>query len=275
MHARRLPRQMMAATILVLGCMGLAVAKSPLDDAVVVWHMADARDSTGTNGALQVQGKVKLGVELTGAERDASLRRGGDGRVAQFDGGWLVAGKGAHEALNLTGPALTICLRLRDPSGRWAAGLLSKKGETKNYNLFAWNLGRGMEFGFEFNLLGEQHFRQVRTPLAGLAVADWHDLVVRYDGAKLTLFVDGVSRDQQPATGQVAAALQASLVVGADPGGENVFQGLIDHAALWKRALTDAEIEFLCGGREAVERARMLELADAPRKGAAGRGEIA
>jgi sucrose-6-phosphate hydrolase SacC (GH32 family) len=239
-------------------------AASPDDvfkTAVAVWHMGEAKDSAGKSGPLAIEGNVKLGVELAGAERTASLRRGGDGRVAQFQGGWLVAGNGANEALNLSGHALTICLRLRDPSGKWAAGLLSKKGETKNYNLFAWDLGRGMEFGFEFNLRGERQFRQVRTPLEGLALDGWHDLVVRYDGVKLALFIDGVLRDQKPVSGQAAEAREASFLIGADPGGENVFHGLVDHAALWNRALTEAEIGFLCGGREAVERARTFEVA--------------
>ena len=243
---------------------GLTPAAPPgdiLSAAVAVWHMGEAKDSTGKSGPIAMKGKVKLGVELTGAERKASLRRGGDGRVARFEGGWLVAKNSANEALNLTGHALTICLRLRDPSGKWAAGLLSKKGKIKNYNLFAWDLGRGMEFGFEFNLRREQQFRQARTLLKGLAFDGWHDLVVRYNGVKLELFVDGILRDQKSVSGQVAEARDASLLIGADPGGKNVFHGLVDHAALWDRALTDAEIESLCGGRETVERAGKLELA--------------
>jgi sucrose-6-phosphate hydrolase SacC (GH32 family) len=261
MNPWRLLRPMTALTIPLLGCPGLAGAGSPLDDAVAVWHMADEKDPAGKSGALQIHGRVKLGVELTGTEREASLRRGGDGQVGLFEGGWLVAGTDANGAISLTGHALTICLRLRDPSGRWAAGLLSRKGEIKNYNLFAWDLGRGMEFGFEFNLRGERQFRQVRTPLEGLVLTGWHDLVVRYDGVQLALFVDGVVRDQQPASGQVAEAREASLLIGADPGGENAFHGLVDHAALWNRALRESEIEFLCGGREAVEQAKTLELA--------------
>ena len=246
--------KLMAAVLVAGVSLAATAAELPFQDAVKVWDFAGGAD-------LSANGSVQTGVELAGAEREASVKRGGDGRVAQFDGGWLAARKGGDEALNLTGQALTICLRLRDPSGRWAAGLLSKKGETMNYNLFAWNLGSGMEFGFEFNLRGEQPFRQVRAPLEGLPLDDWHDLVVRYDGARLELFVDGVLRDQKPVSGQVAEARAAALLIGADPGGKNVFHGLIDHAALWNRALSDAEIEFLCGGREAVERAKALELA--------------
>ncbi|MCX5670522.1 MAG: LamG domain-containing protein, partial [Planctomycetota bacterium] len=264
MKKRRLTLSVSAVGLLLAAaCMCAAEpAVSPdglFKTAVAVWHMAKVKDSVGKSAPLAIEGKVELGVELTGPEREASVRCGGDGRAARFEGGWLVAGRGANEALNLTGHALTICLRLRDPSGKWAAGLLSKKGNAKNYNLFAWDLGHGMEFGFEFNLRGERQFRQLRTPLEGLAPDAWHDLVVRYDGVKVELFVDGVLRDRKPASGPVAEAPDASVLIGADPGGRNSFHGLVDHAALWDRALTEAEIEFLSGGREAVERARTLE----------------
>ena len=255
----------MVAVIMVLGAAGTARAGSPFDDAVAVWHLSDLNAPPRKHGTLQVHGKVQLGIELTDAEREESLRRGGDGRVARFDGGWLMIGKGANEALALKGNALTICLRLRDPSGKWAAGLLSKKGVAKNYNLFAWNLGRGMEFGFEFNLHRQRAFTQVATPLQGLALDGWHDLVVRYNGLNVELFVNGILRDQKAASGKIVEASGADFLIGADPGGQNVFRGLIDHAALWNRALTDAEIEYLSGGREAVERARAVELAGAGR----------
>lgn len=238
-----------------------AIRADVFETAVAAWHLGGPEDSAGKVGPLASTGQVRLGVELTGADREASVRRGGDGRAAQFEGGWLVAGKDGQQALNLTGQALTICLRLRDPSGRWAAGLLSKKAAVKNYNLFAWDLGRGMEFGFELNLRGESHFRQVKTPLADVAPDGWHDLVARYNGAKLELFLDGVLRAQEPVSGELTQAPQAPFVLGADPGGQNVFRGLIDHAALWNRALTDAEIEFLSGGPEAVARAQALAAA--------------
>ncbi len=54
------------------------------EDAVAVWHMAEA--DAGDEGQLAVRGSVELGVELAGRERDASSRRGGDGRVATFAG---------------------------------------------------------------------------------------------------------------------------------------------------------------------------------------------
>ena len=73
---------------------------------MAVWHMGAQNPAGGApggapstlgpgRGPLAIEGNVKLGVELAGAERKASLRRGGDGRVAQFDGGYLRRGSRA------------------------------------------------------------------------------------------------------------------------------------------------------------------------------------
>ena len=72
-----------------------AEGRTPLTDAVAVWHMADSHDSAGANSVLKVEGQVKLGIELEGANREASLARGGDGKVAELAGGWLNPGLGA------------------------------------------------------------------------------------------------------------------------------------------------------------------------------------
>ena len=58
----------------------------PLADALATWDMAA---DGGTAADLSVVGAVRLGVALTGAEREASLVRGGNGVVADFAGGYL------------------------------------------------------------------------------------------------------------------------------------------------------------------------------------------
>ena len=193
--------------------------------------------------------------------------------MAELRGGWLSAGQGVNGRLDLPGKAMTLCLRLRDPSGRWAAGLLSKKaGPVMNYNLFAWDLGRGMELGFELGVRGQPGFAQLRTPLDSLGPTDWHDVVVRRDGARLELFVDGILRDQRSVSVESPEARAGACLIGADPGGQNTFRGLIDHAALWRRALTDDEIRILAGGPDAIQQRREAEQAAREEAGLA-RGE--
>ena len=106
---------------------------SPFDDAAAVWHMAGAEASAGKDAALAVHGKVTLGVELQGAEREASLRRGGDGRVARFEGGYLRAGAAGNRPVSLTGKEMTLCIRLQDPSGRWDAPLFARDDKDDKY----------------------------------------------------------------------------------------------------------------------------------------------
>ena len=112
---------------------------SPFDDAVAVWHMADLSDSSGNNSVLTTQGDVRVGVELKGNDLEASLNRGGNGRAAEFRGGYLSAEQGANGKLNLSGNAMSMCIRLRDPSGTWDGPLFGKYGgdDQGSYHLYA------------------------------------------------------------------------------------------------------------------------------------------
>ena len=58
--------------------------KKVFADAIAVWHMGDAADRAAPQAGLRIHGNVKLGVPLRGAEREASLNRGGDGKMAEF-----------------------------------------------------------------------------------------------------------------------------------------------------------------------------------------------
>jgi len=121
------------ALLLVLGLSGPATAGSPLDDAQAVWRMGEAKDSAGKSGPLAMEGNVKLGVALAGAEREASVRRGGDGRMAEFDGGYLRAGFLTERPLVLGGKDMTLYVRLRDSAGSWTAPLFSKEAPGDEY----------------------------------------------------------------------------------------------------------------------------------------------
>ena len=102
-------------------------AESPLENATAVWDMADVNGAAAENARLTVEGDVMLGVGLEGSEREASLRRGGDGLVAQFHGGYLVARQDAAEPPQLRGEAMTFCIRLCNPSGTWNVPLFARK----------------------------------------------------------------------------------------------------------------------------------------------------
>lgn len=244
----------------ILQAPAVASDASPFADAVAVWNMADEHDSVGTDSALTRKGEVRFGVELAGSEREESLRRGGDGKVADFRGGWLSAGQGANGELNLSSTTLTICVRLRDPSGKWNGPLFSKHGgHTRlSYNLFATTLRGKMSLGFELGTDFKSSPLQLSFPTERLDATAWHDVVVRYSGHRLELFIDGVLVDEEWPAGRLRLAEAIPCLLGAETGADNAVHGRdrlqIDHAALWRRALSDDEILRLSGGREAVAR---------------------
>ncbi|MGE5608677.1 MAG: LamG-like jellyroll fold domain-containing protein [Bacillota bacterium] len=247
----------------------VAAAPSPFADAVAVWHLGDLKDSAGKDSALTPRGDVKPGVELTGSDRAASLARGGDGRVSQFNGGYLDAGQGADGELNLGGRAFTLCARLRDPSGNWMAPLFSKHGghDKLVYNLFSHDFGQGKVIGFELGTNGTRGMTQVTVPLAIIGATAWHDIVCRFDGAKLQMFVDGVWMDEGFPMGTLRQANREPCLIGAESvngTAKSGWRGMMDHVAVWSRALSDAEIETLSGGASEVDARRTQYLGVSP-----------
>ncbi len=256
-----------AALLLSRGTVPAATETSPFADAVAAWQMADLNDSAGNNSRLEVRGDVRVGVPLSGPEREASLARGGDGKVAHFLGGWLDAGQGADGELNLAGKAMTLAVRLRDPSGQWNCPLFSKHGGHQRlvYNLFSTDLGWGMVLGFEMGTTGNEMILRTSIPLAQIGPTEWHDVVCRADGAKLEMFVDGRCVDEDFLLGSLRPGNLVPCLIGAESYGERTksgFRGTIDHAALWNRALSDAEIAALAGGRDAVVRRERTDRGD-------------
>jgi sucrose-6-phosphate hydrolase SacC (GH32 family) len=246
-------------------------SKSDLNDpkrifssAVAVWHMADASDSAGEDSTLTPRGDVRLGAALKGADREASLKRGGDGKVAELRGGWLDAGQGRQGELNITGEQFTALIRMRAPTQTaWdTRGYFTKGGSHDRlvFNFFTFDFGAGpenMRLGCEIGVEGKPGLAaQVTVPLVHIGPTAWHDVLARYDGRELVLFIDGVPVDRQPVTGRLRQNKNESLAIGAGGPGDDPFPGLIDHAALWNRALSDEEIVVLCGGKDEVERHR-------------------
>ncbi len=227
-------------------------------DAVAAWHLGDLASADGRS-PLAAKGGVKAGVELPGEDRAASLARGGDGKVAEIDGGFLDAGQGGGGCLNLRGGAMTMLVRLKNPSGRWSPGeLFCKHGghDRLVYNLFV----NGDNLGFEFGAEGVGRLAgQVAVTASSLDPKLWHDLVVTYDGSNLVMYVDGFAAARSKATGLLRQGNDQPVLIG-----RRGFQGAVDHAALWSRALGEAEIVALSGGEAALAgrreaRARQIE----------------
>lgn len=229
-------------------------AETAFADAIAAWHFGDLQSADGKS-PLTLQGAAKTGIDLPGPEKAESLKRGGDGKVADVAPGAFFMRPASEGPLNLRGEAMSMLLRFRNPIGKWSSGeLFCKHGghDKLVYNLFV----NGDRLGFEFGAEGKTGLAgQVNVNLSDLKPDQWHDLIVRYDGAFLTLFVDGFAVARSKASGTLRQGNTEPVMIG-----RRGFTGQIDHAALWPRALDDEEIVALSGG-EAVIKARRELLA--------------
>ena len=242
-----------------------ADVRQVFSDAVAVWHFSGIGSFDGKN-PLRVHGAVKLGVELQGVEREASQVRGGDGKAAEFSGGWLEVGQGGDGRLNLKGNAMTLLLRLRNYSGKWSSSQLFCQDDGHGrlvYNLFIKSdrLGFNVGFGgqthsasqsamtFELPGIGFEFGGKDQSLPAG--PEQWHDVITRYDGNELVIFVDGIVLARTEASGSLWQGNTEPVIIGSSG-----FKGLMDHAALWQRGLSDDEIIALSGGEEALKSRR-------------------
>ncbi len=261
-----------------------AANEQPLSSATAVWHMEGPHPS-----GVQIHGEVSFGVKLQGVDLAASKSRGGDGAVADFQGGYLTLGNTPE--LDFSGKkAMTLCLRVRDPEGTWNVPLLSHADRQDEMSGILYParanrqylnyqcLGRleravALEFLWGTRPLPEQvkpaYFQyelskqflankdwvagvlRLQVPVELIGLARWHDIIIRFAGPNLQLFVDGVLVDEEWPYGALdnfrgPFLLGAGMSNGSFASG---FYGQVDHLALWDRALDDDEVASLSGGR--------------------------
>lgn len=204
--------------------------------AVAVWNMG-APNSTDGRAPLVPRGKVALGVALEPSQREVSLAQGGGEMCADFTAGALDAGQGREGQLQVSGDKLTLLLRLK-PSDALPNGLLfSKHGghRQSSFNLYA---NRG-DIGFE---IGTQTVStlaaSIRIPANLIKKDKWQSVVARYDGSQISIFLDGKCLKSASVSGNLRQNA-VPLIIG------EAMRGQIAQAALWARALSDAEIASL------------------------------
>lgn len=297
--------------------------KNILADAVAVWHFG--KNAQGKH-PLIARGAVTLGVPLTGLDYQASISRGGDGKVASFAGGYLEV-KGAP--LDPQGTVFTLLMRIKDTGGRWNMPLFGSYGgdssaslflrgvdgptlpkTNRDYNsgqvwtpaawMFGWHNGpreikgsRGvLEFIWgakELNISksrsemlprdvpkGEfvpllndvtNKIQRIMFPMEPTGPRDWHDVVIRATGPKLQLWIDGVLLDEEFPIGETRPASTPHYFGAALMANGRIlqgFKGLIDHAFLWHRSLSEAEIMAMSGGASLARKRKLDILGEMP-----------
>jgi hypothetical protein len=95
------------------------------------------------------------------------------------------------------------------------------------------------------NLVGDE------TPLLQLTNLDpsiWYNFIGRWDGAEISIWLNGVKVDAMPFTGMMNTLPNANMLLGRLGNGTRFFDGDLDDVALWSRALSDAEIQAVSNG---------------------------
>lgn len=83
------------------------------------------------------------------------------------------------------------------------------------------------------------------VPLPGLSTNDWHDILVRRSGSAFTMFFDG-SAVVTKSVANINFNTSQPLRIGNRLGIQSFpMDGAIDEAAIWNRALSDAEVTTL------------------------------
>lgn len=301
-------------------CFGTVFAspKEVLESARYFWDFADAE-------RMKSFGNVRAGVRLKGIEREESLARGGDGKVAKFEGGWLEIAAEDGGLLQVGEDAFTVFLRVRDLSGKWESPLLGNFGdETKTAFFLRGVDGRSLPM-FEAHRKGDKlpsaenwyfgdhegprrvkshtgfiecfwgadkvdapRFERIRNeadrnfslyeevskaymrfgvPVEKIGAEGWRDIAVCFSGARISLWVDGVEVEREFPIGKTRRATVPTLIGAMLRDGkiEGGFDGLVDHVAIWDRALTGAEIAGISGGAELVAKREVEILGELPK----------
>lgn len=146
-----------------------------------------------------------------------------------------------------SGP-LTLHLRTRIPQGTRDAVLVSKtEPNAPGLRLSLVDSPGQTGPALLFELMGTSDVGRVQVPLGDKRPDAWHDLVARYDGKSMALFVDGTIAGETACSTHLPRTVHP-LWIGAERSGTSAtrhFRGDLESVAIWSRALGDAEIASL------------------------------
>jgi hypothetical protein len=214
-------------------------------EASLAWQLGERLNAH--QPPLKAVGTITAGLPATGPGAHAGAA------VARFEGAYFDLERDLNQPKlwNIPGEALTVYLRARVLDGNWNAGLLTKRGnhEVMNFCLFGADLGGtpGPDLGFEIHT--DKGFVMVSFPVSRIDATGWLDLIGRYDGSKVSLLCNGRVMEEKPWSGRLTENSELLLIGAATFDGvpKMSFSGEMEEAAIWSRALNEAEISTLLG----------------------------
>ena len=143
----------------------------------------------------------------------------------------------------LAGKAMTLSVKLRRAALAAPASIIGWKGRGNRpaVRLFFDQVKSKLFLRAELSTDARDRALQLSLPREALGVGESHLIVLRYSGARLELFADGVLMDEEWPLGSLLPA-ESGLEIGP----------AVEQAALWNRALSDDEVLQLSGGREGI-----------------------
>ncbi|HRY49710.1 MAG TPA: hypothetical protein P5186_16800 [Candidatus Paceibacterota bacterium] len=127
--------------------------------------------------------------------------------------------------------------------------MLAKRGnhDVMNFCLFGADLPGtpGLDIGFEVHT--EKGFVMVSFPLSRVDPTGWLDLIGRYDGKRISLLCNGRLMEEKPWSGKLTQNSEPILIGAATFDGipKMYFTDEIEEAAIWSRALSEAQVSTL------------------------------
>lgn len=207
---------------------------------VAHWRMDERKGGTTLDSAGDHEGI------LHGPIREA----GKLGRALRFDGKDDYVDTGAWD---VSGEALTICAWFRADTfthlSSCDARIVSKAGGVQD-NDHTWMLSTikdGSATRLRFRLKTNGSTKTLIASGGDLAANRWIHAAAVYDGSQMILYKDGTAVGSTAKTGNITVEPNLSVWLGDNPSGvgDRPFDGLLDDARIYARALTSNEVAHL------------------------------
>lgn len=180
---------------------------------------------------------------------DTHFAPGKFGPALDFDGTGDYVAVPHNSSLQL--PAWTILAWIKTDTVIGNGCIISKGHHTVDYRNYQLSKNGNIFIGVYENVGGTD---AVVVTSAGLVVDKWYCVVFTYENRVSKLYVDDVKVDEEAQTIDPKTSQTSDVHIGSYVLSNWDFDGLIDHAMIWNRALADSEIALLyrkpfCGFR--------------------------